>query len=542
MNKKTVFTRIFAVMLSAVMISALLLPAAYAVTNPCTADDYSPFVVVHGDMGGVKTNPDGTTSRLFDDGDYVNELLSRGVPSIAKGVLTGNWDEYVAIAEEVFMPAFEGFAPNLDGSLDPSVKYDANFDPADAVAAHSYDMTYARHFSYDFRLSPLDGADLLNTYLEAVREKTGHEKVVLIGRCGGAAALLAYLNKYERPRNYAGVECVIFSDGTIGGVEYMEAIYSGTVKVCSGALDRYINGLGPQDSSTETMRAAFGDVVQLLKETYSIDVSMELVERVYEQLKDTLIADILRAYYVRVLSNWGCIVENYDKAMAYLFPTQELRDEYAYFIEKIEAYHEQVQLNRDAILKEMAAQGISVNFVADYGFQQNPFHEKADEVGDMLCGLARKTLGATVSNVDGTLPAAYVTRQTVIGKGGYISPDKQVDTSTCMFPDNTWVIKNNNHESIAWPEFALFTKIARTPGANVRSFEEYPAFLNYTDSSTPLTPAAETNPNDPEYGYKGPSVLIKLIKKVLDFFSTVFQTVSGWIDGITGKATATPVV
>ena len=37
-------------------------------------------------------------------------------------------------------------------------------------------------------------------------------------------------------------------------------------------------------------------------------------------------------------------------------------------------------------------------------------------------------------------------KREALGYGDFISPDKKVDASTCLFPDTTWIMKNKHHD------------------------------------------------------------------------------------------------
>ena len=89
--------------------------------------------------------------------------------------------------------------------------------------------------------------------------------------------------------------------------------------------------------------------------------------------------------------------------------------------------------------------------VSKYGVQMIPTCESADLVGDQIASLYRSTFGATTSTVLTTLSDEYIEKQTNAGLGKYISPDKQVDASTCFWPDNTWFIKGVTHSD--WTSF-----------------------------------------------------------------------------------------
>ncbi len=56
------------------------------------------------------------------------------------------------------------------------------------------------------------------------------------------------------------------------------------------------------------------------------------------------------------------------------------------------------------------------------------------------------SFGATCSKIGETLPADYIEQRKEEGLGEYISPDMQIDASTCLFPETTWIVKNVHHD------------------------------------------------------------------------------------------------
>jgi hypothetical protein len=65
------------------------------------------------------------------------------------------------------------------------------------------------------------------------------------------------------------------------------------------------------------------------------------------------------------------------------------------------------------------------------------------------------SFGATTSLAYDTLSDAYIASRVAAGYGDYISPDLQVDASTCFFPEQTWFAKGATHSNWTKGENAL---------------------------------------------------------------------------------------
>lgn len=86
-----------------------------------------------------------------------------------------------------------------------------------------------------------------------------------------------------------------------------------------------------------------------------------------------------------------------------------------------------------------------------------------------------------------TLSDEYIAQQTEKGLRKYISPDKQVDASTCLFPDSTWIIKGMTHENWASCNDDLIYTICNYDGQfTVETSEDFPQFMVYDEENSSL--------------------------------------------------------
>lgn len=90
-------------------------------------------------------------------------------------------------------------------------------------------------------------------------------------------------------------------------------------------------------------------------------------------------------------------------------------------------------------------EGGNLCVIAKYGVQLTPFVKSMNIVGDQFTTVSCASYGATTTDIYSTFDDEYIKNRVEEGKDKYISPDKQVDASTCMFPDQTWFIKGANH-------------------------------------------------------------------------------------------------
>ncbi len=528
-----------------VLLTALLLLPMGATLLQANAAGLTPMIYFHGDETVFRRGEDGNSYALFDDGEYLQQIIDEALPLAAKAVISGDWSEYSAKILEIVGPAFEDFAPAPDGTLPADTGINDWEEQARWPSFYLQDGRPVYMFHSDFRMSPMDIADDAARYIETVKARTGASKVIVSGRCGGASLMAAYLYKYEKPTDYANVEGVVFINSSAQGTEYADALMSGNVKIPANGGYRFLRNLDSysviqENPLDEEIMSMIKTTVEMLHETYGINLTVELVNKIYEKVKDTLIAPIIKEY-------WGIsgsyvastVCDYYEDFKDYVFPTAEDKALYAPILAKMDDFHYNVQQNlRDDILA-MKAAGASVNVFAEYGSQQYPLNEKTEYVGDYMLSVEDQSFGATVAKVDSTLDEAYIKAQEEKGLGKYISPDKQIDASTCLLQDNTWFIKNMIHE-FPYQLDNLICEVLQNPANTVDSIEKYPQYLNYQKDDSLLRPLEAENENDMEWENPDPGSgtrgFIEIVRGLLE---KLVAFIKGIINGIIGHAKGT---
>ncbi len=103
------------------------------------------------------------------------------------------------------------------------------------------------------------------------------------------------------------------------------------------------------------------------------------------------------------------------------------------------------------------------------------------------------SLGATVGTVDEDLSDDYIASVVLKGKSTYISPDKKVDASTCLYPEKTWFIKNLEHKEFPDSVNCLMVEMINNPDFNINSNEKYPQFMVYDTETLEIVPMTAEN-------------------------------------------------
>ena len=492
----------------------------------------TPIIYVLGEQPIYEFNEDGSVKRqlLADDDDQIDAAVSELLPMFAKALVTDEWNEYCNRFYELIAPLFDDITLNPDGTVPANTGVNWRWSPDTIPAYHDANSDLYRYqYLYDYRLSPMDLADDLHAYIKAVEEKTGHDSVILMSRCGGTNLVAAYLQKYQEPIGYADVEKVVFICGNLLGVDFVEAFFSGTIDVNKEALYRWAKNYNLEDYIDPKYVDVIYTVIDMLQGTGGMDMLVSRAMHVYEKIKDPLIARTLKKYHAL---NFGfiCFVnDRYEEYKDYIFQEEGDKEKYAAIIAKADDYHYNVQLRTNELLLDMADHGVEVDTIAYYGDQTYPLMESASLTSDRITSVADESYGGTASNLSGTLSSDYIARKNAEGKGKYISPDKQIDASTGLFPDTTWYVKNAKHNFTHGSVDRLFMAVCRTKNATVENVPGYPQFLNDNMETDVLQPAQEVNENDVDWQAieeESKFGFLNFLRKLIDWLKVLLDSLS----------------
>ena len=532
--------------LSIVLSILFLIPTAALPSS--AAGNVAPIVYVYGYQGVYVFNEDGTYYTPIDankappettDSDIVSAAVSELTPVFAKAIVTDNYDEYCDRAFELLAPIYAEVKPNPDGTVPENTGRLWQWSYDELEAHPDQDTIYG--FSWDTRLSPLKAADELNEYIGAIQKKTGCRQVTLVSRCIGTEAVSSYLWKYQKDAGCKDVRKCIFIANSLDGYDFFDVLLSGNITGAADALYRYVkqNEILENNISNNMLLQFAEGMFGYLETSYGLKMAMPMAEHIYGKIKDRLIARLLKEFYGISLGEVGTINDHYEAYKDYIFQEEGDREKYAAIIADADDYHYNVQVNVHGMLQEINDAGTPVCFIGGYGEQQYPLGDFADYIGDEYAPLSATTFGATIAKMTKKLPADYIADRKAAGYEAYLSPDLQVDASTCQFPDQTWVVKNLRHTFGGDDLTELIRAIARTDGATVTTVEGYPQFLNVKADHSAMEPATAVNDNDVDWTALEPTLsspvnalaqlnaffakIILRLKALFDSFSAVFN-------------------
>ena len=482
---KKITEKIICVLLALLMISSVSVFASAEVQ-----EEY-PTVYIHG-LGPDLTSVNGKTVYpvTVDANKLVKDNIQALLESIVLGEVTRDWEDcaelLLSIVEDIFSPMY------FDGDGEP-VNYVGPMNNLSKISTKKSGYGLSDYsFHYDWREDPVKIADELNDYINAVLAATEKEKVNIVAFSMGGCTALAYLAKYGNEK----IDTLVLHSSAHNGVIACGAPMAGKIDFNADSIERYFDYYLKTNSlfGDEALDELFGTLVILLEKVNTVGLASDVLERFYNNLSELVMPNLGLASVGTMPGIWSIISEEYyDDAKALAF--SDKGDKYDGLIEKIDYYHNNVKLKADSLLEEANQNGTKVCIVAKYGIPLIPLFDGCNSVGDGVIALGDQSLGATCAANDGVLSDKYISVAKAAGTDKYISADKKVDASTCLFPDSTWFIKGVEHSNGG--EFAdtIIRELINKPSQPTVNDDDTPEQFNFANEETgklePVTEEAE---------------------------------------------------
>lgn len=489
--------RYFALLLSALLLLGLCVPVGAAAGGSGTK---IPTVYIVGKGNNLcRTNEAGEKEFLYRDDrvpvpdGYIAAQVKALLPQLLKAVVTDDYNDYCAALVDSIASVYTDFIPDPNGEVTDGSNCDWSWYPGQNLRNRISGGFYALDaysFHYDWRRSPLETADRLAAYIADVCRATGAGKVHVVSRCLGCCELLAYMSAYGCEK----LESIVLYDSSVSGLTVLSEIFSGKISISDEAaeqfaMDYFLYGSAGEDLLGSRYLSEFlAQSVSLLQKTYGLKLPAAALQQLYQKLSAAL-PEILISSFAALPAYWAMVCPaDYAAAKKLVFAGKT--EEYAGLIEKIDAYHYTVQRRAERILTAAADAGVSVYNISKYGFRLVPLVKSNTLLSDREAALKDQTMGAACAPINGTLSSGYLAR----ADETYISPDAQVDASTCLFPDTTWIIKNLAHGLFPAGVDPLICDVLNSGGnMTVHSDPAFPQYLKYDEESDTLSPLTGEN-------------------------------------------------
>lgn len=288
-------------------------------------------------------------------------------------------------------------------------------------------------FRYDWRKDPVAVADSLNAYINNAISVSGCDKVALSAHSFGSNVIIAYLQKYGNDK----ISSILFDSPACYGVAVAGNLLTGKVTFDSEAIAYFLKtALG--ENEYESLLSSIIDIFDMaeIPELFTL-----FIDEVIEALAPGVYKETFAPLFGYWPAMWAMVPDaQLDEAMSYIFDGVLEGQDTASLKEKIASYNAVVRDNREVVLKDFDSVG---NFavLSRFGAPSFPLSSAADLLGDTVIETKSSSLGALTAPV-----GDYFSDEEINGVAAeYISPDRTVNASTCLFPEKTWFIKGTGH-------------------------------------------------------------------------------------------------
>ena len=433
-----------------------------------------------------------------DNSEMYKAMAKALLPALAKGLATNNWDDlYVGLETEIskiFANSLldeNGNVTNNSGLSQKRQTQMENKRSKSQMGDKGYFAWNDYWFHYDWRLDPMETADVFNSFVKDIKRTTGCEKVGIAATCLGTNVVMAYVAKY----GVEDIQGIGFDGSVVGGAEILSEVICAKFDVDPPALMRIlrdVEGLGMFSIDEFIM-----ETLEMLVQTGLLEGVISTTENIfYDKLVEGTTSALALSTFYTWPNYWACVSpEDYEYAKYYVFGEEgsEKRVKYAGLIEKLDNYDREVRQKVPELIQKIKDGGANLGIISKYGYQIIPICAASDVVSDQFASVKRSSFGATTSNVYETLSEDYIAQRTAEGKGNYISPDKLIDASTCLTPDSTWFIKGSSHSNWTTYEMKILYEVASADRQLTVADFPYTQFMVYETETDSLFPMTEEN-------------------------------------------------
>lgn len=504
---KKILFKLFSILMCLVLVfTSVFCVQSFAQDDFCGTD--FPVIYISGQGKNiVRVNESGETERLYPINIPVNDYLEvakNNIDVLAKALVTQEWTEFGNLIRDTMLPLFGKLALGkdgkpTDGSYCETEHCNMHIDTTTVNGKYGAEQFM---FQYDWRLDPYDIADELHDYIELVLKETHSDHVGIASRCLGCCIATAYMEKYDGEH----VTDFVLYASALNGVKRCSKLFAGDLFLESGAVERYVydSSITPNEVYDELIKA----FVSVFKSVYGIDLACWAFNNVWQDIYIDILPQILIETFGTFPGYWSMVSdEDYIRAKKNVFHNQDMT-EWAKLIKKIDNYHYNVQVKAPEFFKKFTEKGITVSNITKYGFQTVPLFDPPDLLADGVCSVYDASMGATASGINSVLSDEYISSSS----SRYISPDRQIDASTCLFPERTWFIKNILHNDFPAEINPLICAIINNHDMTVDTNENFPQYMVYSDNK--LIPMTKENSQTDKYKHSLFDALLTIFKNL----------------------------
>ncbi len=495
------FSKILCLVLSFILAFSMIIPA-FAADN---SGEECPIIHIPGIATSIiYADKDDPSTRLpAPDADSITAFVKEEfIPALLLFCADRDTEKLARCVTEAVNTKYEGWFNNPDGTAKGNSGARLVYPDASSVKAGA-----VIRFDYDWRSNPLDIADELNAYIEYVKSVSGFDKVAIASHSLGNVIALSYLSEY----GYDDIQGIVFDSPAIDGVTYIGELFCGDMEITGDSLVFLLKQLLGENE----YKALLGSVIDAFRLAGIPEMLSVFLNDIIDELMPTVFEETLVPLCSRWLTIWSMVPDSFiDDAMDSVFNGYCEGEDLSALRNKIVDFNNNVRADKHGTL--LAFDEVArVAVISRYGQASLPITASWDILCDGVVDTQSSSFGATTAPIGKVFDDDYLEGKDL----KYISPDKTVDASTCLFPEKTWFIKDLAHESISatrgyYSSLLFSEEEATTETYTLSRFSIYNAETEEitVDESEP-DPAPELTPWQILINF-----IRSIIEKLLEFF------------------------
>ena len=484
--------KIISLVLAATILFSLAVPAFAA--NECSCETL-PVVYVPGFGTTIYQNPgeENEISVFPPEQEAIDAALPDIIKAAVAGLIFGRYETFGTLAMSAAELLIGGMACNPDGTSPENVGIDKGVLPFwDSHKSTVYKFSTADdvenpseyYYNYDWRLDPIENAKGLKTFIDAVKEATGHSEIVLAAHSQGNTVVTSFLHLYGSD----GISKLVMLSPAYQGLSLVGSLLTRTptVKNKGNEVVGFIKSIMDYSDPTNQLIIA---LVSSLNKVGVLNCLLNKVQKILDSQLDRVFDEFLIDVMGTMPGVWSFVpAHQFEEAKEKTFRGLE---KYSELEEKVDYYHYNVKTKTTDLIDAAKANGTSVVIVAGYNISNIPANVDAAWHSDFLIDTKYMTIGATCADFSKTLGDGYKQANTDCGHN-HVSPDNKIDVSTAAYPEHTWLVKGNPHNEFnaAYREFITWA-ILFDGQPTVHSNELYPQFITVKNNELKAVDSAE---------------------------------------------------
>lgn len=391
-------------------------------------------------------------------------------------------------------------------------EWEIAYSMADAVGAEN---TY--FFTYVWTRSPLEIAKDLNAYIKNVKAETGAKKVTLVACSMGGTITMSYLEKFGT----GSIKNVVLASTAFLGTDIVGKLFSKDVDISLGDALDYFGAFFGHD----VIQNVFQIVKKALEQEGVTTKADDFLDKLTVNLLEAVYGDVFMDTFVTMPGMWCLIPEKYyNDCKKALYPDGNVP---AFIKTDVDYYMKNVQSKAADIIYDAEDAGVNFYITASYRCPGIPVYNDNEKYSDNLIDLEYAAgyptvaeYGKKVGNVDDSLKVCKNKNH------NHVSPDGAADASTCILPEQTWIIRNIGHMRYEYGKdtCALLVWLATSnKKVSVHTNEKYTQFVDVNEVTGNFDPVTESIVTTENSLY---DIIVMLVRNIIKYVVNYIKNIN----------------